>query len=100
MMPSRGRTPASFTCGWLQRTGVSGNAVPPTPCAPVHGCRLVILRGFEVVVAHLLFQAEPLIFLILGFIADIGQVVLRVREDEVGLALIVDPRDLVLRQPL
>src|SRR6266478_5407878 len=73
---------------------------PSTPCAPVHRGILIQLGGFEILLRKSVCSAELLVRLILGWPADIGLVVRRVRVNVVGFPGFLDHRHLASRKLL
>src|SRR6185369_17164340 len=63
---------------------------PPAPCTPVHGCILVHLSGFYILLCNVICDAKLLVSLVLLRSADVGLVVRRVRENVVGSPISVD----------
>src|SRR6266566_9399965 len=63
---------------------------PSAPRTPLHGCVLVHLSGFEILVRNVICGAKLLVSLVLLRSTDIGLVMCRVRENVVGSPVSVD----------
>src|SRR6266481_2551684 len=73
---------------------------PPAPRTPLHGCVLVHLSGFEILVRNVICGAELLVSLVLPRSTDIGLIMCRVRENVVGSPVSVDHGHMARRQLL
>src|SRR6266487_4913339 len=73
---------------------------PSAPCTPLHGCILVHLSGFEILVRKVICGAKLLVGLVLLGSTDIGLIMRRVRENVVGSPLSVDHGHMAWRQLL
>src|SRR6266496_5367288 len=73
---------------------------PSAPRTPLHGCVLVHLSGFEILVRNVICGAKLLVSLVLLRSTDIGLVMSRIRENVVRSPLPVDHGHMARRQLL